>query len=175
MGRYVHDEVRAAIAAAAALSVTAAVLCAVRGFPELSGRWWLPHAVLIAVVALWTPVKASRLRWVGRARAYEAAVPLADPPAGGDSLRRRPVRLTVFAGFLAAALAVSLLWEPALTLLLGWRALSWLTESLVAARWERRHGVLLWQGHDEDDPWKLACSPVSPTPPTRTATGAPPG
>jgi hypothetical protein len=175
MSRYVHDELRAAIAAAAALAVTAVVLYAVRGLPEPSGRWWLPCAVLVVVVGLWAPVKASRLRWVGRAREYEAAVPLAGPPPEGDSLRRRPVRPRVFAGFLVLSLAVSLLWEPALVLLLVWRALSWLTDSLVAARWERRHGVLLWRGHDEDDPGKLSCSPVSGPPPTRTATGAPPG
>jgi hypothetical protein len=175
MVRYVHFELRAAIAAAAALAVTAVVLCAVHGLPELPGTWWRPVAVVVVVVALWTPVKASRLRWVGRARAYEAAVPLADPPTGDDSLRRRPLSPRVFVGFLGVSVTLSLLWEPFVTLVVMWQGLSWLSEGLIAARWERRHGVLLWQGHDEDEPWQLSCSPLSPRPPTRTATDAPAG
>lgn len=175
MVRYVHFELRAAIGAAAALAVTAVVLCAVRGLPELSGTWLLPFAAVTVVVALWAGVRSSRLKVVGRARTYEAAVPLENPPAGGDTLRRRPFSPKAFAGFLAVALTLSLFWDPVVTLVLWWMALDWLSDGLVAARWERRNGVLLWRSDSRDEPWQLAYSPVSPRPPTRTATGAPPG
>jgi hypothetical protein len=174
MVRYIHVELRAAIGAAAALVVTAVVLGVVRGLPDASDRWWWPYVAVACLVALWVPVRASRLKAVGRARTYEAAVPLEEPPAGGDTLHRRPAGLGAFVGFLAVSLPLSLLWDPVVTLFLTWMMLDWLSDALVAARWERRHGVLLWQGIDEDHPWKFAYSRVSPPPPTRTATDVPP-
>ncbi|MCT9081683.1 hypothetical protein [Streptomyces fulvoviolaceus] len=178
MFRYVHLELKAAFAAAAALIVTLAVLFVVRGSPVLADAWWLSVVAMVVVAALWTGLQASRSKWGGKARDFEAAVPREDPqgvlPAGRGRLLHRPFRWVLFLTLLAVSLPLSF-WHSNLALVQLWLTLYWLSGALAAARWERRNGVLLWQGHDRNDPLKLSYTPVSPPPPTRTATDAPPG
>jgi hypothetical protein len=171
MERYVHVELRAVFSAVAAAVAGMAVTGGVRGFPSVSVREAGSLIVLVlAFETAFTLLKASRLRWFSEVRDYEAAVPVAETGAAlpaDASLRHRPFSVRVLVGGLVVGVAVGLLWEPWVPLLLLWAAVDWLGQAGLAARWERRHGRVLWQGHDSDEPWRLSFS-VRPSPGTTT-------
>ncbi|MER5226158.1 hypothetical protein [Streptomyces flaveus] len=182
MIRYVHFELRLAITALAALVVTVVVLLAVRGLSAWPDPWlWYgPPAVMAAVLVLWTPLRMSRLKGFSMVLEFEQAVPREDPrgvlPTDGGRLFRGPFRpfLHFALALVAIALIPSLFWDPYLVFGQLYLAVDWLCKGLVIAHWERRHGVLLWHGHDRNDPHKLSYTPVIRRPPTQTATDAPP-
>ena len=175
MVRYVHGELTVGLALLAATGVGVAVAVGVRDTSPLTGGLVGRVAVFVVVLlTLATLVRGTRLKWVGEVPEFEAAVPVtgADP-----ALRRRPFgpfglgRLSLF---LVPSVAVGLLGVTWVLLVPLAMALDWLAKAAVGARWERGHGRLLWLGHDREHPWRLSYSPVSPPPPTRTATDAPP-
>lgn len=182
MIRYVHYEFRMAIAAWAALALTTGVVLGVRGPSSLPDTWWSSMAVFAVVMVLWVPLRASRIKGFGLVRELEKAEPRTEPygtwPTDGFSLlQRRLLRgvLVLALVLVALVLPVSLWWEPWLIVGQLLLALDWTGHGLVAARWERRRGVLLWMGRQGRDPSEYYYTPVSSRPPTRTATDAPPG
>jgi hypothetical protein len=159
MDRYVHHELRSVYTALAALAVSLAVTGGVRGAPMTAygaGRFALG---MIAFTVVFTLLGATRLKWVGEIRDFEAAVPLETAPAEVVSLRRHPLNWWLFTVMSVSTPVFAVAWEPWIALLPLWPALSWLGQAWLAADWERRNGKVLWRGYDTDAPWKLSYSP----------------
>ncbi|MFF6915793.1 hypothetical protein [Streptomyces sp. NPDC012466] len=175
MDRYVHVELRGAVSAFTGTAIAAAVFTGVRGhLPIRPHGLPLVIGIGLAFVAASALLRRSRLKGFGVVREFDTAPFVEDtgatPPAA-VSLRRRPFSPGILAFSLVFALLVALLAEPSLLVVPPWLASDWLAHALVAARWERGNGLVLWRGHIPDEPWRLS---VSRRPPTRTATGAPP-
>ncbi len=175
MDRLVHHEVRAVLSVLAALAVALTVLGLVRGFsaPDRPGALALYVGALLALLIVWTLLKATRIKWLGHVREFEKAVPTEDLDVvvPTDRFQRdRPFSPGLFGLYLVFALPVSF-WEPWALGVLLWSPLEWLGQAALVAHWERRNGLLLWRGHVGGRPWELS---VSRRPATRTATGARP-
>jgi hypothetical protein len=168
MGRYVHQELLAALAMLAGIAVGVAVAVEVRDEDPMSGRGVaVTAAFAVAYLVATALLRSSRLKWFGKVREFDAAVPRpgADTPAD----RGYYVRMLVLF-VLAAAFTSYLGFAVFIPLMLG---LNWLIQGAVAARWERRNGKVLWRGYRRDEPWKLSYTSASPSPVTRTATDGP--
>ncbi|MFJ7963884.1 hypothetical protein [Streptomyces sp. NPDC096324] len=159
MIRYVHHQLRGTSVAACVMVVSAVVAFGVRGIPEHDGKSWWVVGLFVAVGALSGAVSITRLNWVGEVRDFESALPLANPVAAlpaQDPLRFRLLDVDYLAtmGVVIGVptLAASLLWHPAAAFYPLVSATEWLMRAARAARWERRHGVLLWRGHVEEQP-----------------------
>ncbi|MFE2543850.1 hypothetical protein [Actinacidiphila glaucinigra] len=96
-------------------------------------------------------VATSRLKGLGDIPLFEAAVPIADPATvlsasvlarARRSFGRRYGALLVGTGVVSTVIA---LFEPAGAVVACFFAIEPLMRAERAARWERRHGVLLWQ------------------------------
>ncbi|MFF5963965.1 hypothetical protein ACFY64_09485 [Streptomyces collinus] len=173
--RLVHHELRAVLSVCAALAVALTALGLVRGIsaPDRPGALALYFGALLALLVVWTLLKATRLKWISHVRDFEKAVPVEDLDVAlptGRFLRDQPFSLRLFVLYLVLALPLAF-WEPWTLALLLWSALDWLGQAALSAHWERRTGLLLWRGHVGSRPWELS---VSRRPPTRTATGAQP-
>ena len=169
MGRYVHQELLAALAMLAGIAVGVAVAVGVRDEESIRGGGLAVTAALaVAFLVVSALLRSSRLKWVGEVREFEAAA----PKPGADAMPRDRVHYVRMAGLFAlAAVFTSYLGDAvAVPLVMG---LDWLTKGVVGARWERENGRVLWRGYNRDEPWKLSYSPVSPTRATRTATDGP--
>ncbi|MEU6348961.1 hypothetical protein ABZ896_06505 [Streptomyces sp. NPDC047072] len=182
MIRYVHHELRMAIAAWCALAITTAVVFAVRGSSLLRESWWDTFGMVAAVLVLCLALRATRVPVLGMVRELETALPRHVPygywPTDRFTLLQpqfHGAMLAFAAAPVAVVLPVSLLWEPYLIAGLLYMFLDPLSRGLVGARHERRHGVLLWLGRKGRDPAEYYYTPVTPRPPTRTATDGPPG
>ncbi|MDN3249475.1 hypothetical protein ACFW4O_05635 [Streptomyces mutabilis] len=172
MDRILYHETRATGAALAATAVCAVAGGAVHGFDPLpagdAGRFplWLLGLVVLSVL----------VELVVEVRRFRKAVPLADgvEPPPDEPLRERLFLPGLFAFMAVPTLVAALVWGtwPALFPLAS--AAHWGTQALLVTVWERRNGRLLWRKPTMGDVG-LATSPLSPRPPTRTATGAPPG
>lgn len=175
MHRQVHDQLGCAAASVAAAGVSLAVTTWVHDAPDVR----VSDVVLAAALAtLWTLLKSTRLKGIGMVRDLDATqpVPVPDTPAPTGSSPRRPLfQPRVLVPYLVAALGLSLWWDPWWSLLPLVGAADWLSDAAVTARWERGHGRLLWRDVDPDEPGRLGYTTVTPRPPTRTATDAPPG
>ncbi|MGW0910730.1 hypothetical protein ACWD1Z_03105 [Streptomyces sp. NPDC002784] len=170
MDRYVHHELRSVGTASATVAVCVPVTAGVHGAPLDAGGLGLFAAALLGFAVLCTLAQASRIRWLSEVLDFEAAEPLATPPAAAPLLRH-PVNWWLFTVMTAGTLGAALAWEPVAAVFPLWPAAAWLGQAWLADGWERRHGKVLWRGHDPDRPGRLA---VSPRPLPRTATGAPP-
>lgn len=134
---------------------------------------------MLVVTAIFIPLRTSRIMGLSLVRLFDEAVPREDPRGilpTNVRLFRRPLRPFVALALVQVAviLPTSLLWEPHLIAGPMWVALDWTSKAIVAGHWERRHDVMLWQGHDRNHPERFSYTPFNPTPPTRTATDAPP-
>ncbi|MCD9876280.1 hypothetical protein [Streptomyces guryensis] len=136
------------------------------------GRQWstadTQNAAIVAVAFLVIAALVRSTRF-GHRRDFESAGPLPDPglaSGGGETAVR-----SVFLFVLAAGLVYvwSDIWVFVLLV-----ASDYLAKAAVGGLWQRRHGKLLWRVSDEDGERQLAYSPLTPPPPTRTATDAPP-
>jgi hypothetical protein len=176
MDRYVHHELRGSLTALLAFVGSAVPAGAIHGFPPVRIAWWWPVGGL-AYLALSVLVQGSRLKGFSRVRDFEAAIPLdAGRPLPPEPFRRdSPVSFTLLPVILVPTLALALFVSSWFALMPVALALEWLGQAAVCARWERRNGRRIWRGHVGSRPWELSYSLVSPAPPTRTATGAPPG
>lgn len=156
MVRYVHQQLMIFVEAACAMAITAPVVSGVRGVPKVSSDLWPYLLFILGGCALFGALACSRWRWLGgEKRDFETAVPLANPeavlPAPKEALRR-----SFYGGFVVIlavpSLVVGLIWEP---LAILW-PLAFVPDRAVKgtymAYWERRHGVLLWRGHVEEQP-----------------------
>ncbi|MEU6377601.1 hypothetical protein [Streptomyces sp. NPDC046909] len=172
MDRYVHHELRSVYTALAALAVSLAATSGVHGAPMTAygvGRFALG---LVAFAVVCTLLGATRLKWVGEIRDFEAAIPLPEAPAKSIGLRRHPLNWWLFTVMTVPTLVLAIAWAPWIALLPLWPALAWLGQIWLAVDWERRNGRVLWRGADSDAPWKLAYSVGVPS---RNGAGAPAG
>ena len=172
MVRYVHHELWAAAMILAGVAVGwASAVGTGQSPPVRSDAVGVLVTFALGFLVLSTLVRASRLKWVGQVREFEAAAPLPDT----DRRRRRTALAPRMLGLvLLPALCVFVIRDAAfvaVTLMMG---LDWLGKAVVGASWERVNGRRLWLAHDQEEPWKLSYSPVTPPPSTRTATDAPP-
>ncbi|CAL9464530.1 hypothetical protein [Streptomyces sp. Tu 3180] len=171
MYRSLYHEIRATGTALVAAAVCAAVTGAVRGFPPLPGA---PPGTAVAVASGVTAL-VLLLDVVFDVRSYRAAAPLAEdvalPP--DEPLRGHLFLPGLFPVIALPTLAMALAWEPWTALMPLPTAAGWLLKATTVAVWERRNGKLLWRRSVPLGSWKLATSPVSRRPATRTATGAP--
>lgn len=159
MDRYVHHELRSVYTASAALAISVAVTAGVRGALMTAfglGRFLL---CMVGFTVVHTLLGATRLKWVGEIGDYEAAVPLEAAPENAVSLRRRPLNWWLLTAMLVPTVVFAIAWEPWIALLPLWWVLAWSGQAWLVADWERRHGRVLWRGHDEDAPWRLSYSP----------------
>ena len=174
MIRYVYHELMAAVALLTAAAAGVAVGVSVEGGASVRAGTvaWVTVAALV-FLALSARLRASRLKWLGDIREFEAADPL---PSGGpdrpDHTLRKALRFSLF---LLPSVAIGLLGLPSVLLVALALSLDWIVKAAVGARWERRNGRRLWMGHYPADPNRLSYSPVTPPPSTRTATDAPSG
>lgn len=171
MGRYVHMELWAALAVLTGTAGGVAVAVGVRDEPPVRAdtvKWVVALAVVYLVAA--TLLRASRLKWVGEVRDFEAAGPV---PGAGPTPRHLSYGLRMLGLVATSALFASFFTDTAVAVALA-LALDWLVKAAVGARWERAHGRVLWRGHDRGEPWRLSYSPVTAPPSTRTATDGPP-
>lgn len=182
MIRYVHHEFRMAIAAWFALIVTAGVAFGVRGPSTLREDWWDVLGIVTGVLVLFCALRATRIPVLGLVPELETAplrrVPYDHWSTDRWTLLQPQMRKSTVIGALAPVavlLPVSLLWEPYVVVGLVYWAVDPSVRGSVAARHERRYGVLLWLGRKGRDPSEYYYTPVSPGPPPRTATDAPPG
>lgn len=167
MVRYVRHELASGAAKLAGIVAGTAVAVGAR-----ENRQWSAtdseNAAIVAVAFLIIAalVRSTRL---GHRRDFESAGPL--PDAGQGSGGGETAVRSGFLFVLAAGLVY--LWSDIWVLVLL-VASDYLAKAAVGGLWQRRHGKLLWRISDEDGEHRLAYSPVSPPPTTRTATGAPP-
>lgn len=156
--RYVHYEVICALLAVCATVVSAGVVFGVEGAPETPGGvgraivLGLIHLVLVAGFGVLT---VSRVKWFGEGRDFGKAAPLRDPasvlPTRGEGYRNC-VNALLFVSLAACAVGGGLLWERDLALFPLVFAPVWLARGWWVARWERRHGLLLWTGRVRTQP-----------------------
>ncbi|WP_327699572.1 hypothetical protein [Streptomyces sp. NBC_00459] len=152
MFRYVHYEVMCGILAVCAAAVSAGVVFGVKGAPETPRG--VAHAVAFGLLLLaggagFGIVSVSRLKWFGEGRDFDKAVPLDETgavlPTQGEQYRNC-VNVYLFVFLVAYALGGGLLWERGLALSPLFLAAVWLARGWWVARWERCHGLLLWNG-----------------------------
>lgn len=177
MDRLVHHELRCSLAALVTVAINVVVVGVVRGFSSVSfdGAARLVGGVL-AVVVLFKLLKATPIKWFGEVRDFDAAAPVAPETAlpTEDFWHDHPVNWQFMPVLLVPTLAVALIWEPWFAVMPLWMAVDWALQAALIVYWERKRGRVLWRGRVRSMPWELAYSPVSPPPPTRTATDAPP-
>ncbi|MGW1720449.1 hypothetical protein [Streptomyces sp. NPDC002156] len=156
--RYVHYEVACALLAFCAAVVSAGVVFGVEGAPETSGgvgRAVVFGLIYLALVAGFGVLTVSRIKWFGEGRDFDKAVPLQEPaavlPTRGEEYRNC-VNVLLFVVMAACAVGGGLFWERDLALFPLIFASAWLARGWWVARWERRHGVLLWKGRVRTQP-----------------------
>lgn len=139
------------LSGATALGVAVAVKGGLRMYP------WEVLAAFFAWQVLMGLVSTSRLKKLGDVPLFEAAVPIADPATALSVPARARARRSL-GGFYGAMFAFSFvvvtvlaLFEPTAALLCCMVAVDPLMRAERTARWERRQGVLLWQGHVKQD------------------------
>lgn len=168
MVRFVHKQLAYALVIGVSGLIAATVGVAVNGPVRLPGWWFI--AAILAWGVFWGVASTSGLLKEGDLPLFRAAVPIAD--AAGALSAPAQVRLWLIRTYgmrlalwlpLGTALAV---YEPlVVTFNLVW-AVDPLMRAERAARWERRHRVLLWQGavDQPEQPVPAGQPPVFTTP-----------
>ncbi|MET7718054.1 hypothetical protein [Streptomyces sp. NPDC005407] len=153
MIRFAHKELSYAGAVTAAGVIAGGVGVAVNGPVEPRGWWGLAAIPVWAV--LWRWLNTTRLLQRGDLPMFEAAVPIADPGSalGSPDQVRRTLRKfygKMFAFWIVGTTALAY-FEPLTVVFCFVHAADALLRGVQTARWERWHGVLLWQGHVEQE------------------------
>ncbi|MFI7402687.1 hypothetical protein ACIBW9_19860 [Streptomyces sp. NPDC049541] len=167
MVRYVRHELASGAAKVAGIVAGTALAVGTR-----QGRQWsatdTENAAIVAVAFLVIAALVRSTRF-GHRKDFESAGPLPDTgqASGSEETAVRSGSLFV----LAAGLVY--VWSDIWVLVLL-VASDYLAKGVVGGLWQRRHGKLLWRVSEEDGEHRLAYSPLSPPPATRTATDAPP-
>ncbi|WP_330285807.1 hypothetical protein [Streptomyces sp. NBC_00576] len=150
MFRYVHYEVTCALLAVCATVVSAAVVFGMEGVPG-TPRGIVPAIALgllfLALTAGFGVLTVSRLKWFGEGRDFDKAVPLGETgtvlPTRAKGYRHC-VNVPLFVFMVAFALGGGLFWDRGLALSPLFFASAWSARGWWVARWEQRHGLLLW-------------------------------
>ncbi|MBY8344285.1 hypothetical protein LXH13_17155 [Streptomyces spinosirectus] len=170
MIRHTHHELwAAALILTGVAGGWAAAVGAGQSPPVPSGDLGVLVASALGFLVLSTLLRASGLKWVGLLRQFEAAALLPDDDRG----RRRSAFTPRMLGLvLLPALCVFVIRDTAIVVVSLAVGLDWLGKAVAGAGWERMNGRHLWLAADPEDPSALRCTAVSPSPATRTASGA---
>ncbi|MFD5778685.1 hypothetical protein ACFVWX_08620 [Streptomyces sp. NPDC058220] len=157
MVRYVHHQLTGVTTAVCASAVGTLVAFSVRGIPaEDDSHGRLVVLFLFGLGALGALFAASPVPGIGEVRTFKAAMPLNDPeavlPSGNAPVRQRLFSWPFLLMLLVPSLIAALFWSPWAALYPLPLSVEWLTRACVAARWERRHGLLLWRGEVAEQP-----------------------
>ncbi|MGW9135316.1 hypothetical protein [Streptomyces sp. NPDC055681] len=154
--RFVYKQLAYAAAGVLAGVTALGVTVAVKGGLRMDYPWE-GFAAIFAWTVLMGFVSTSKLKKLGDVPLFEAAVPIADPATVLSVPARARARRSL-GGFFGAMFAPSFvvvtvlaLFEPMVALLSCIFAVEPLMRAERAARWERRQGVVLWQGHVEQE------------------------
>ncbi|MEU4498677.1 hypothetical protein OG729_05805 [Streptomyces sp. NBC_00210] len=168
MVRFVHKQLAYASVCVVTGLIALAVGIAVNGPVRLPG-WWFPLAMLGWGI-VWGLLSTTRLLKEGDLPLFRAAVPIADSAtvlSAPAQSRRTLLKFygTMF-GFWIVVATVLAAFEPLAAVFNLFWAVDPLMRAERAARWERRRGVLLWQGDvdQEAQPVPAGQPPVFTTP-----------
>ncbi|MEU1599230.1 hypothetical protein ABZ468_42130 [Streptomyces sp. NPDC005708] len=157
MRRYVHNELTMVVQAVCAVAISAPVTFGVRGIPNAdAGRPAIAAFIALSVGSAVSGVLACTrsTRVDGGKWDFERAVALNPDtvlPTLGESLPRS-LALRFVAFLVVPTLVAALFWEPWVAIMPLVLVPDRLAKAAYAAYWERRHGVMLWQGHVPDQP-----------------------
>ncbi|WP_458245222.1 hypothetical protein [Streptomyces sp. MAI_2237] len=106
-------------------------------------------------------LQASRLKWVGRAREFEAAARM----PGNDGRPRRAAFTPRMLGLLLLpALCVFVIRDTGVVVVLLALGLDWLGRAVAGAGWEHGNDRRLWPAPDPGPPQRLSHAPTDPSP-----------
>ncbi|MET7619388.1 hypothetical protein [Streptomyces sp. NPDC005408] len=153
MIRFAHKELSYAAVVTAAGLIAGGVGVAMHGPP--SARIWWALAVLPVWGFVWRWLNTTRLLRRGDLPMFEAAVPIADPARALGTRKQVTWTLRKFYGrmfgfWIVAATAVAY-FEPLIVMFCFVHGVDSLIRGSQTARWERQHGVLLWEGRVEQE------------------------
>ncbi|MGI5457150.1 hypothetical protein ACQEWB_29100 [Streptomyces sp. CA-249302] len=132
------------------------------GAPVRAGALPLLVTFALGFLVLSALVRASRLKWVGQLREFEAAAALPDPDARS---RRTALAPRMFGLLLLPALCVFVIRDAGIVAVCLAMGLDWLGKAVVGAGWERMNGRRLWLAAPApEEPWRLSYSPAGPAP-----------
>ncbi|MFG2026599.1 hypothetical protein [Streptomyces sp. NPDC048825] len=152
---YVHHQLKGAATAACAVAISVLVAYGVRDAPEEDYGFWQAFGGASAMGVLAGLVSVCPLKWVGEVSSYKSAHPLAESdavPSRNVDLRRDLLAGRLLALITAPTLIVSF-WFPWFALAPLISAVDRLMQAGHAARWERKHGVVLWWGQVKGRPF----------------------
>ncbi|MER5447912.1 hypothetical protein ABT065_20170 [Streptomyces sp. NPDC002764] len=129
--------------------------------PVRTGALGILVSFALGCLVLSTVLRASRLKWVGRTREFEAA---ARVPDGGGRPRRAAFTPRMLGLLLLPALCVFVIRDTGVVVVLLAMGLDWLGKAVVGAGWEHGNGRRLWLAPDPGQPWRLSHSPADPAP-----------
>ncbi|MFD8300753.1 hypothetical protein ACFV29_00140 [Streptomyces sp. NPDC059690] len=128
--------------------------------PVRTGALGILVSFALGCLVLSTVLRASRLKWVGRTREFEAAARVPD-----DGRPHRTAFTPRMLGLLLLpALCVFVIRDTGVVVVLLAMGLDWLGKAVVGAGWEHGNGRRLWLAPDPGQPWRLSHSPADPAP-----------
>jgi hypothetical protein len=142
MVRYVHHELWASGLILAGVAVGwVSALATGQEPPVRTGAVGILVTFALGCLVLSTVLRASRLRWVGRTREFEAAARVPD----GEGLPRRAAFAPRMLGLLLLpALCVFVIRDTGIVVVPLAMGLDWLGKAVAGAGWEHGNGRRLW-------------------------------
>ena len=142
MVRYVHHELWASALLLAGIAVGwVSALATGQEPPVRTGALGILVAFALGCLVLSTVLRASRLKWVGQTREFEAAARVPD----ADGLPRRAAFAPRMIGLLLLpALCVFVIRDTGIVVVALAVGLDWLGKAVVGAGWEQGNGRRLW-------------------------------
>ena len=158
MVRYVHHEWWAASLVLAGIAGGwAAAVGTGQSPPVRTGALGVLITFALGFLVVSTLLRASRLKWIGRLREFEAA-------ALAPDTEERPHRAAFsprMAGLLLlSALCVFVIRDTGIVVVLLAVGLDWLGTAVAATGWEHSTGRRLWLAPDPGERWHLSYSPA---------------
>ncbi|MFJ9725192.1 hypothetical protein ACIRP3_20820 [Streptomyces sp. NPDC101209] len=129
--------------------------------PVPTGALGILVSFALGCLVLSTVLRASRLKWVGRAREFEAAARMPDDDGRPHRAAFTPRMLGLL---LLPALCVFVIRDTGVVVVLLALGLDWLGKAVAAAGWEHDNGRHLWLAPTPAPPRHLAHSPTTPAP-----------
>lgn len=162
MVRYVHHEWWAASLVLAGIAGGwAAAVGAGQSPPVRTGALGMLITFALGFLVVSALLRASRLKWVGRLREFEAAALAPDTEERPHRAAFAP-RMTGL--LLLSALCVFVIRDTGIVVVLLAVGLDWLGNAVAATGWEHSTGRRLWLAPDPRERWHLSYSPAGTAP-----------
>ena len=127
--------------------------------PVRAGALAMLITCALGFLVLSTVLRASRLKWVGQMREFEASAALPETGRHGRGAAFAPRMLGLL---LLPALCVFVIRDTAIVAVLLAVGLDWLGKAAAGTCWEQVSGRRLWLAPDPEEPWRLSRSPARP-------------